>query len=62
LLRNGSNPGINEALLKIAMRCYYPDQFEKLIADHGFQIMCRWGGYQGEAYGQGPELVIQFKL
>ncbi|MGH7450875.1 MAG: class I SAM-dependent methyltransferase [bacterium] len=51
---------MDEAILKIAMRCYYPDEFEKLILDHGFHILNRWGGYQGEAYGQGPELVIQF--
>lgn len=52
---------MDEAILKIAMRCYYPGQFEKLIVDHGFQILNRWGGYQNEVYGQGPELVIQFK-
>ncbi len=48
-----------ETVLKIAMRCYYPDTFEKLIVDHGFVVLKRWGGYEGEAYGQGPELVIQ---
>ncbi|MCI0692275.1 class I SAM-dependent methyltransferase [candidate division KSB1 bacterium] len=53
---------MDEAILKIAMRCYYPGQFEKLIVDYGFQIMNRWGGYQNEMYGQGPELVIQFRL
>ncbi len=52
----------DEATLKIVMRYYYPDEFEKVIVDHGFQIMNRWGGYEGEAYGQGPELVIQFKI
>ncbi len=52
---------VEEAILKIAMRCYYPDEFEKLIVYHGFQIMSRWGGYQTEVYGQGPELVIQFR-
>jgi hypothetical protein len=49
-----------EAVLKLVMRCYYPDTFERLIQDHGFVILNRWGGYAGEAYGQGPELVIQF--
>ena len=50
-----------ESLLKIVMRCYYPDRFEKLILEHGFIILDRWGGYEGEVYGQGPELVIQFR-
>jgi hypothetical protein len=49
-----------ESVLKIAMRCYYPDTFEKLIVDHGYTVLQRWGGYEGESYGQGPELVIQF--
>lgn len=51
---------VEESLLKILMRCYYPDTFEKLIGDHGFTVLNRWGGYEGEVYGQGPELVIQF--
>jgi len=50
----------DEAILKIVMRCYYPQEFEALIRSHGFNIIDRWGGYAGETYGQGPELVIQF--
>ena len=43
------------------MRCYYPDEFEQLINGHGFEIVQRWGGYAGEIYGEGPELVIEFR-
>jgi SAM-dependent methyltransferase len=50
-----------EAVLKFVMRCYYPDAFAQLIREHGFTILNRWGGYAGEAYGEGPELVIQFR-
>jgi hypothetical protein len=50
----------DEQVLEIAMRCYWPDEFEKLIADHGFEIKNRWGGYDGELYGQGNELGIEF--
>ena len=49
-----------EAVLKIAMRCYYPQPFEDLIVSYGFRVIGRWGGYGGEPYGQGPELVVQF--
>jgi SAM-dependent methyltransferase len=49
-----------ESILKIAMRCYYPDEFVNLIRGHGFEILDRWGGYQGEVYGLGPELVVKF--
>ena len=49
-----------ESTLKLVMRCYYPDTFERLILDHGFALLNRWGGYGGEAYGEGPELVIEF--
>jgi SAM-dependent methyltransferase len=49
-----------EAVLKIAMQCYYPEEFDKIILGHGFRIVDRWGGYEGEPYGEGPELVVQF--
>ena len=49
-----------ERVLKIVMRCYYPNTFKKLILEHGYTILNHWGGYEGEVYGQGPELVIQF--
>ena len=49
-----------EVVLKLVMRCYYPAMFERLVQDHGFRVLNRWGGYVGEAYGQGSELVIQF--
>ena len=50
----------DEAVLKIAMRCYWPDEFAELITGYGFEITNHWGGYAGETYGQGKELVIQF--
>ena len=53
---------IEEAVLKIVMRCYYPEQFIRLIEGHGFRIVNRWGGYAGEVYGEGPELVVQFRF
>ncbi len=52
---------VDEAVLKIVMRCYYPEQFIRLIEDHGFRIVNCWGGYAGEIYGEGPELVVQFR-
>jgi hypothetical protein len=42
------------------LRCYAPEEFEQVILDHGFRIVQRWGGYAGERYGEGPELVVQF--
>lgn len=51
---------VEEVTLEILMRCYYPDEFEEVIVKHGFEIINRWGGYSGESYGVGPELVIQF--
>jgi SAM-dependent methyltransferase len=51
---------IDEAVLKIAMRCWYPDEFQHLIVSHGFRITGSWGGYRGEAWGSGSELVAQF--
>lgn len=51
---------VDEAVLKLVMRCYYPDEFEELIVTHGFTVVNRWGGYRGEPYGEGSELIIQF--
>ena len=49
-----------EVVLQVVMRCYYPEEFEHVIREHGFEILHRWGGYAGEPYGEGPELVIEF--
>jgi SAM-dependent methyltransferase len=51
---------VEDAVLHIPRRCYAPDEFEQVIREHGFRIMQRWGGYVGERYGEGPELVVQF--
>jgi hypothetical protein len=43
------------------MHCYYPDEFEQVVLDRGFEIIEQWCGQKGERYGQGPESAIQFK-
>lgn len=53
---------LEESVLPIAMRCWYPTDLERLVVDHGFRVVERWGGHEGEAWGSGPELVIQFEL
>lgn len=50
----------DEAVLNIAMRAYYPDEFLRLIGEQGFVLRGQWGGYASEAYGEGPELVVEF--
>jgi SAM-dependent methyltransferase len=52
---------VEESVADIAMRCYTPDGFLRLIESHGFRIRRKWGGYDGEEYGVGPELVVQFE-
>ncbi len=49
-----------EAVLDLAMRYYEPAQFEEIVTRHRCRIVGRWGGYKGERYGEGPELVLQF--
>ncbi len=58
--RYAGNELKDETVLKIVMRCYYPRQLERIIIDHGFRISNKWGGYAGEIWGEGPELVVQF--
>lgn len=53
---------LDETVLPIPMRCYYPNEFLDLIETAGFTITNSWGGYAGEAYGQGKELVVEFSL
>jgi SAM-dependent methyltransferase len=49
-----------EVVLKLVMRCYYPEELVELVTAHGFEVVGRWGGYAGEPYGEGPELVVEF--
>ena len=51
---------VEVAVLKIPRRCYAPEEFAQVIRSHGFRIIHRWGGYAGEPYGEGPELVLEF--
>lgn len=52
---------VEEVVFSLVMRCYFPDDFARLFSTHGFEIVERWGGYAGETYGVGRELVIQAK-
>jgi len=51
----------DEAILYLMMRYYYPDEFEEMVKNQGFEIVGRWGGYKDEPYGEGPELMLQFR-
>ena len=51
---------VEEAVLRIAMRYYYPEELTSVIESHGFKVLGKWGGYAGEAYGEGGELVVEF--
>jgi SAM-dependent methyltransferase len=53
---------LEEVVMPLAMRCYFPDDFAALFSTHGFDIVQRWGGYAGETYGVGPELVVQARV
>jgi SAM-dependent methyltransferase len=52
---------VSESVLRIAMRCFYPDELVEMIEAHGFRVVDRWGGYEGEPYGEGSELVVAFE-
>lgn len=51
---------VDEALLDLHMRAYWPDDFRQIVLDHGFRIVNQWGGFEGEEYEYGAELVLQF--
>lgn len=52
---------VDEQVLKIPMKCFWPDEFLELITSHGFTVIDKWGGYDGEPYGNGMELVVKFR-
>jgi SAM-dependent methyltransferase len=51
---------VEEVALDMVVRYYSAGQFEDLVSSHGFRIVRRWGGYAGEEYGTGPELILEF--
>jgi cyclopropane fatty-acyl-phospholipid synthase-like methyltransferase len=51
---------VHEFVQAIKMKWYHPDEFRALVTSHGFEIVGEWGGYAGETYGVGPELVLEF--
>jgi len=51
---------LEEAVLQIAMRCYYPEDLTSVVESHGFRVLEKWGGYAGEVYGEDNELVVEF--
>jgi SAM-dependent methyltransferase len=50
----------DETILNLVLRYYYPDEFVEIIENHGSHVVNRWGGYKGEPYGEGTQLVVQF--
>jgi hypothetical protein len=53
---------VEEVVLNIPMRCYFPDEFISVIKGEGGKIQGMWGGYSGEEYGAGNELVVEFSM
>lgn len=51
---------VRESVLRIPMRCHYPQELLQRIEGHGFTVLEKWGGYSGEEYGVGGELVVEF--
>jgi SAM-dependent methyltransferase len=52
---------LEEVVMPIVMRCWYPEQLTRLLEEHGFEITGTWGGYHGEAFGEGQELIVRFR-
>lgn len=47
---------------KISMRCWWPDDLREAVTSRGFRILDELGGYAGEPYGEGNELIIRFTV
>ena len=55
---NRAGNQIEEAHMDIAMRVWQPNELLDLAKRHGFEVTQRHGGYEGEAWGEGSELVV----
>lgn len=51
---------VDEAGMSFAMRVWRPDDLLALIESHGFAVTQKLGGYQGQAWDAGSELVVVF--
>ncbi|MEM7625690.1 MAG: class I SAM-dependent methyltransferase [Planctomycetota bacterium] len=51
---------VDAAELPISMRVWYPDELTAVITSAGFRVTGRFGGYAGEPWGEGEELVVAF--
>jgi hypothetical protein len=51
---------VEEATLAIAMRCWYPEELLARIRSEALGVRAVWGGYKGEAFGVGEELIVKF--
>lgn len=58
---NSAGKPADEAVLSIAMRVWYPDELVGLIESCGFVVTAKFGGYEGERWDEGSELVVAFK-
>jgi len=52
---------LEETACRFIMRCYYPDELLARIREEGFHVTAMFGGYAGEVYGDGTELVVEFQ-
>jgi SAM-dependent methyltransferase len=57
--RSSGGTVLEEVRVPISMRCHYPDGLVRLVREHEFTVTAAHGGYAGEPYGQGDELVLE---
>jgi SAM-dependent methyltransferase len=47
------------ATVELALRYYAPEQLIARVEEAGLEVVERWGGYRGEPWGAGPELLLR---
>lgn len=57
VLPEGAEP--RRVAVDLALRRYRAAELEAVVAANGFRVTGRWGGYEGEEWGEGPELVVR---
>ncbi|PPT17143.1 class I SAM-dependent methyltransferase [Xanthomonas arboricola] len=56
---SGSGISIDVSTIDVPMRIWQPDELIEVVRSHGYEVLRKHGGFAGEAWGEGPDLVLE---
>jgi ubiquinone/menaquinone biosynthesis C-methylase UbiE len=58
--RSSGGAVVDEAILPVTFRFFHPEELLRAVEAAGLVVTGTWGGYAGEDYAYGPELIVEF--